>query len=127
MHSSLRHALWFAAAAAVAGCSAVDVLNPPGKNLSGVIDADKPVTELQVKILSQYTGGFSATLDGTPIGGFTPAPAPNVTVTAPAPLPCFTGGTVVVNTNPARYQHDLTAKGNSSASAVSVTSDTTLF
>ena len=126
MRTSFRHALMFAAAAGLAGCSAVDVLNPAGSNQSGVIWADKPVTALEVKILSQYTGGFSATLDGAPIGGFTPAPAPNVTVTAPAP-PCFDGGTAVTGTNPVRYQHDLSAKGNSSASGASVTSDTTLF
>jgi hypothetical protein len=126
MRTSFRHALMFAAAAGLAGCSAVDVLNPAGSNQSGVIWADKPVTALEVKILSQYTGGFSATLDGAPIGGFTPAPAPNVTVTAPAPQ-CFDGGTAVTGTNPVRFQHDLSAKGNSSASGASVTSDTTLF
>jgi hypothetical protein len=127
MRTSFQHALMLAAAAGLAGCSAVDVLNPAGSNQSGVIWADKPVTALEVKILSQYTGGFSATLDGAPIGGFTPAPAPNVTVTAPAPSPCFDGGTPVTGTNPVRYQHDLSAKGNSSASGASVTSDTTLF
>jgi hypothetical protein len=127
MRTSFQYALLFATVVGLACCSAVDVLTPSGSNQSGVIWADKPVTTLQVKILSQYTGGFSATLDGAPIGGFTPAPAPNVTVSAPAP-PCFAGGTQVVGTSPpARFQHDLSAKGNSSAPGISVTNDTTLF
>jgi len=56
----------------------VDVLDPTGNIANGVIYTDKPVTTLQVKMLSQSTGGFSATLDGDVIGGFTPTPAPNV-------------------------------------------------
>jgi hypothetical protein len=124
MRTSFQYALLVATVVGLACCSAVDVVNPSGGNQSGVIWADKPVTTLQVKILSQYTGGFSASLDGAPIGGFTPTPAPNVTVSAPAP-PCFDGGTQVTGTN--RFQHDLSAKGNSSAPGISVTSDTALF
>jgi hypothetical protein len=121
-----KFAFVLAAASALSACGAVDVLNPSGNNQSGVIWADKPVTALQVKILSQYAGGFSATLDGAPIGGFAPAPAPNVTVSAPAP-PCFKGGTAITGTNPTRFQHDFSAKGNSSAPGMSVSSDTSLF
>lgn len=127
MKTSYRHALLFIAVAGISGCSAVDVVNPSGINQQGVIWADKPVTTLQVDILSEYTGGFSATLDGAPIGGFQPAPVPNVTVTAPAP-PCFMGGTPIAWTNsPPRFQHDLSAKGDSSATGITFKSDTSLF
>ncbi|MGH8855242.1 MAG: hypothetical protein ACREWI_13305 [Telluria sp.] len=126
MRTSFRLTLLLTATMGLAGCAAVDVLNPPGNNQSGVVWADRPVTTLQVKILSQFTGGFSATLDGNAIGGFTPTPAPNVTVSAPAP-PCFVGGTYVSGSNPSRFQHDLSAKGNSSSPSISVNSDTSLF
>jgi hypothetical protein len=126
MRASFRHTLLFTATMGLAGCAAVDVLNPPGNiQENGVVWAVKPVTMLQVEILSQYTGGFSATLDGNPIGGFTPAPAPNVIVSAPAP-PCFDSGTLVA-TNPHRFQHDFSAKGDSSAPSISVNRDTSLF
>lgn len=115
-----------AAGLGLAGCSVIDVVNPPGNLNSGVVSAQAPVTQLQVRLLDRYKANFSATLDGSPIGGFTPAPARNVTVTTQI-LDCFEGGTFLAPGSHAA-KHDFSAQADSlDTSSISATSDTTLF
>jgi len=81
----------------VAGCSGVVTIVEPSK--SGAVAA---APTFRVQIGSNYTGAFSADLDGTPItGSFTPAAAASTTVTASVSS-CYNGPS-----------HELIARANS--------------
>ena len=108
------------------GCNAVDAVNPPGTNTDGVIKANAPVTPLKVRILNGYKGNFQATLDGAPLGGFTPAPARNITVSTPGPA-CFEGGRMLPGEMTKWREHELGARADSSGPGIKLDSDYALF
>jgi hypothetical protein len=103
-----RLAVSLCLALAASGCSGVvEILQPP---LNGPV---APMPTFSVKIGSNYTGSFSADLDGAPITSwFTPAAA-NTTVTAQVPA-CF---------QTASATHELIARANSSSTGIVINND----
>lgn len=73
----------------LSGCYGFKIIDPSGKKatygLQRVVTADVPVTSLKAYLPKDYSRGFTATLNGNPLNGFSPVPAPDTTIEAPGP------------------------------------------